>query len=323
MSENHYDIFNGDADGICALHQYRLVHPAPTGRRLITGVKRDIRLLQRIEHITDSTLTVFDISLDSNRASLTKLLEQGNTICYFDHHFAGDIPADERLTTHIDTSSTCCTSLIVNAFITGAHSLWAICGAFGDNLHRPALTLAEAIGLSDEQTATLRELGELLNYNGYGTALEDLHFRPDDLYQAVSAYRNPFDFSANSREIELLRHGYQEDLTHAMAVTPLCRTGKNRVYRFPQAPWARRVAGVFANLKARETPDAAIATINENPDNTLRISVRAPLSKPSKADMLCRSFPTGGGRTAAAGINALPAAQLADFLDQFMTTYPD
>ena len=37
-----YDVFNGDADGICALLQLRLAAPADS--TLITGVKRDIDL---------------------------------------------------------------------------------------------------------------------------------------------------------------------------------------------------------------------------------------------------------------------------------------
>ena len=40
-----YDIFNGDADGICALHQLRLADPCDA--RLITGVKREIDLVSR------------------------------------------------------------------------------------------------------------------------------------------------------------------------------------------------------------------------------------------------------------------------------------
>jgi hypothetical protein len=35
--------------------------------------------------------------------------------------------------------------------------------------------------------------------------------------------------------------------------------------------------------------------------------------KPTGADALCREFPTGGGRAAAAGINHLPQERLADF----------
>ncbi|RUM38930.1 MAG: acetyltransferase, partial [Desulfobulbus sp.] len=40
-----YDVFNGDADGICALHQLRLHDPRPDAH-LVTGVKRDICLLE-------------------------------------------------------------------------------------------------------------------------------------------------------------------------------------------------------------------------------------------------------------------------------------
>lgn len=39
-----YDVFNGDADGICALVQLRLASPADSV--LITGVKRDIELMR-------------------------------------------------------------------------------------------------------------------------------------------------------------------------------------------------------------------------------------------------------------------------------------
>ena len=40
----HFDVFNGDADGICALVQLRLATPIESV--LITGAKREIALLQ-------------------------------------------------------------------------------------------------------------------------------------------------------------------------------------------------------------------------------------------------------------------------------------
>ena len=43
----NYDVFNGDADGLCALHQLRLANPALA--ELVTGVKRDIKLLDRVK----------------------------------------------------------------------------------------------------------------------------------------------------------------------------------------------------------------------------------------------------------------------------------
>lgn len=49
MTTKYYDIFNGDADGICALHQLRLAEPREA--TLVTGVKRDIRLLEQVAQV--------------------------------------------------------------------------------------------------------------------------------------------------------------------------------------------------------------------------------------------------------------------------------
>ncbi|MFA0622220.1 DHH family phosphoesterase, partial [Vibrio sp. 10N.222.49.A4] len=42
----HYDVFNGDADGIIALLQLRLSEPRKSV--LVTGVKRDIKLVSQV-----------------------------------------------------------------------------------------------------------------------------------------------------------------------------------------------------------------------------------------------------------------------------------
>ena len=52
-----------------------------------------------------------------------------------------------------------------------------------------------------------------------------------------------------------------------------------------------------------------------------RISVRAPLADKTGADTLCMQFPTGGGRKAAAGVNALPADMLDAFIQAFTCQY--
>ncbi len=316
-----FDIFNGDADGIFALHQFRLKF----GHReseLITGVKRDIKLLSRIENAENSDIVVFDVSMNSNVDSLNTLLQANNRITYFDHHFAGEIPESPLLKSFIQTSAKTCTSLIVNTYCQSSFPLWAICGAFGDNLHQVAHTLSDSLNLSEQQVSTLRELGELFNYNGYGTTLDDLHFHPAHLYRAVSPFTDPFDFHAKSSELQTLREGYSSDLDLAKDLKEETTPGKNRVYFFPSKPWARRVTGVFSNQKAREKEDAAHAIITENSDSTLRISVRAPLNDKRDADTLCNLFPTGGGRAAAAGINNLPADQYEAFLENFLVYYP-
>ena len=86
MSRN-IDIFNGDADGICALTQLR--NAAPCESTLITGVKRDIQLLDKVEVESGDQLTVLDVSLDKNRDGLLRVLGEGADVFYVDHHFAG------------------------------------------------------------------------------------------------------------------------------------------------------------------------------------------------------------------------------------------
>lgn len=314
-----YDVFNGDADGIFALHQHRLCFPVQR-QQLITGVKRDIELLSRIDgkHLE---ITVFDISFDTNRSALTRLLEKQNRITWFDHHYSGDIFHHPLLHTTINTSSQCCTSLIVNKELKDRFWSWAVCGAFGDNLHNIAHKLASKMHLSEKETVKLAELGELFNYNAYGACLNDLHFHPAVLYQAVRPFENPFNFIAESEELQNLRLGYKNDLALAEDTAVLQKAGKNRLYFFPDAAWARRISGVFSNMKAWEQKEAAHAIITEK-DGNFRISVRAPITSPSNADTLCKMFPTGGGRAGAAGINSLPKDEISQFCEAFSTTYP-
>jgi len=313
----HYiDVFNGDADGICALHQLRLAEPRPEAR-LVTGVKRDVRLLQQLAGVRDARITVLDISLDSNREPLASLLADGCTIFYADHHFAGEIPASERLTAHIDPNPDTCTSLIIDSLLGGRYRAWAVTGAFGDNLHGAALKAAESLGLADRDIARLKELGELLNYNGYGLSVADLFFPPAELYRAVSQHEDPLRCCEHSAVLASLRQGFHDDMDLAQQHEPIRQTNAGRIFELPPEPWARRVSGVFSNLKAQEAPNLAHGLLISNPDGSLRVNIRAPLNHKQGADQLCRSFATGGGRAAAAGINALPQDQLDIFFSRF------
>ena len=64
----HYDVFNGDADGICSLQQLRL--HTPKNSQLITGLKRDIELLSRVEVEAGDEITVLDVSMEKNKPAL-------------------------------------------------------------------------------------------------------------------------------------------------------------------------------------------------------------------------------------------------------------
>ncbi|MBU0481737.1 MAG: acetyltransferase [Proteobacteria bacterium] len=314
-----YDVFNGDADGICALHQLRLAGPEP-GAILVTGVKRDIRLLDRLVEVRNATITVLDISLDSNRASLLQILA-GNRVRYIDHHFAGEIPTSANLEATILPAPELCTSLIVDNLLAGRHRPWAIVGAFGDNLHAPAQLAAESLSLSGEETTNLREVGELLNYNSYGKTPTDLYFHPLELYNAVKPYRNPLEFHRDSEVLKKLRDGFKDDMERARQTDLFRETAAGRIYLMPDESWSRRVAGVFMNEKARERENQAHALLVDNGDRTLLASIRAPLANRTGADTLCRKFPTGGGRAAAAGVNSLPERMLEEFITAFSETF--
>ena len=314
------DIFNGDADGICALTQLRNADPRQS--TLITGVKRDIALVAKAEVSEGDRITALDLSFDKNRDGVLKALGAGAEVFYVDHHFAGEIPESDKLTTIIDTDANACTSLLVNGYLKGAHIEWAVTGAFGDNLKASARTIAEPLGLSDEQLTLLENLGTYMNYNGYGSSLDDLHFTPADLFEKVRSYTTPFAFVDDAREtFEKLQTGYRDDMASAESVKPTRETDKTAVFILPNQAWARRVSGVYSNDLANESPSRAHAVLTERADGTYLVSVRAPLENKQGADALCRQFPTGGGRAAAAGINALPGDEVDAFIDAFATAY--
>ncbi|MGN2390982.1 acetyltransferase [Pelomicrobium sp. P1] len=314
-----YDIFNGDADGLCALHQLRLVEPCEAV--LVTGVKRDVRLLQRVAPAPGDVLTVLDISLAENRDALAHALEAGARCLYFDHHYAEEIPRHPHLEAHIDPAPDLCTSLLVDRYLHGRHRAWAVVAAFGDNLFDSARRVALPLGLSEEGLEKLRELGEALNYNAYGETVEDLYFHPAELYRRLSRYADPFQFIAREPAFERLRRGYADDIARAQALEPLEETAAGTIYLLPDAAWARRVSGAFANRLARAHPARAHAVLVPSVAGGYTVSVRAPVARPAGAEALCRQFPSGGGRPAAGGINGLPAEMVQAFARKFQEAF--
>ncbi len=316
---SHYDVFNGDADGICALQQLRLAEPLDS--ILVTGPKREIDLLARVPAGDAQSVTVLDISLDKNRESLLRLLEQGVRVRYFDHHFAGDIPVHPGLRAHVETLPDKGTSLLVDEYLGGRWRAWAVVGTFGDNFDQAARRAAEPLGLGESEIQRLRDLGIYLNYNGYGSMIEDLHFAPDDLYRRLQPHADPLDFIAADPAFLALRDGYADDMTRARALTPEYEDDAHRLFILPAEPWARRASGVYANELAQDARGKAHAILTRLPEGGFLVSVRAPLARPDGADALCRQFPTGGGRKAAAGINALAEESYDPFLSAFRAAF--
>jgi len=315
----NYDVFNGDADGIIALLQLQLANPVPSVK--VTGVKRDISLLKQVTESNNENdgdvdaIRVLDISMEKNKTALIELLAKGNKVTYIDHHRSGDIPEDDNLDAHIDLDANTCTALIVDKLLDGQFHEWAICAAFGDNLIAKATELAIAAGLNETDRTDLETLGTLINYNGYGSHIDDLHFHPSALFELLLAYPSPFDAI---RDVEspfyILQKLYNQDHVKAVETKAFYDTELVTAFKLPDDTWARRISGVFGNELANLSPDKAHAIFTINTDNTYTVSLRAPLSNKQGAGDICSQFATGGGRAAAAGVNALPKEQINDFL---------
>ena len=315
-----YDIFNGDADGLCALRQLRLDDPRES--QLVTGTKRETALVARIVPHAGDKLTVLDVSMDRNRDALLHALAAGASCLYFDHHYPGAVPDHPRLESHIQYVANVCTSLIVDEFLSGRHRAWAVAAAFGDNLPEEAQAAARSMRLDKEKVATLRTIGECLNYNAYGETEKDLHFPPAELYRRLAKFVDPIEFASRDPAFEALKLGYEQDMALAATVDPLTDTVGGRVTVLPAEPWSRRVSGAWANHMATSDPRRAHAVLVRQTQG-YTVSVRAPLARPSGADLLCRQFAQGGGRPAAAGINGLPENELQRFVTEFERAYPD
>ncbi len=325
----HYDVFNGDADGIIALLQLRLSDPRESV--LVTGVKRDIKLLSQVycrlaeqgaQHDI-SSVTVLDVSMEKNLSALQSLLDSNIDVFYCDHHRTGEIPDSSHLDTLVDTAPESCTSLLINQKLNGAHVAWAIAATFGDNLKTVAVQLANESGFDQPQTEFLEELGILVNYNGYGSSLSDLHFTPIELYQTLYQYPNPFDlFDDKNSVFYRLRAAYQNDRQQLSNLVPVYESEVARVFELPGETWARRISGVFGNEIVNQDPNRAQAVLTKNQDGeSYTVSLRSPLSNRTGADQICSSFATGGGRKAAAGINQLNELDKMNFISKIETYY--
>ena len=309
----HFDVFNGDADGIIALLQLRFANPIDSV--LITGVKRDIELLNQVDASSSDKVTVLDISMEKNIEPLKCLLDKQVDVFYCDHHRSGIIPDSCHLNAHINLDANTCTSLIVDSLLNGQYRNWAITAAYGDNLFAKADELCIQQGLTKTQSEQLKELGTLINYNGYGSSLSDLHYEPAKLFKELMRYSCPFEvIEDKSSPFYILQSAYNDDFSKATAIKPIIQNKKVAVFELPNSIWSRRISGVYGNYLANKSVHLAHVVLTDNNDTTYTVSLRAPLNNKQGAGHICSKFDTGGGRAAAAGINGLSKDELQRFV---------
>ena len=278
--------YNGDADGICSMVQWGLVHGVDGNR--VTGVKRDIELLDRINPSKGDEVIVMDISLARNHSMAQKFAQNGANITWFDHHLAGE--NIESISAHIDTSDNVCTARIVEQHL-GVESSWAQVALHGDGLSKHS------------SIPEYRELGELLNYNGYGADLTDLHFHPDDLMMLCLESKTPEQFMLSTAFVKL-KEGFDSDMSNADLIVE-----KDGFFLLPNEAWARRVVGVMAHRINEKGTGPHVIAIDKG--STFQVSIRGK----NGIGELCAMF-GGGGRATAGGIDNLPKAEITALMNE-------
>ena len=160
LSWPSYDVFNGDADGICALQQLRL----QTARaERITGLKRDIDLLQRV----DADAGRRDhrarcVARQKSRRLAKRCWRKGASVFYADHHYAGEIPQHDSARVSYRRRRGYLYQPDCQRLLDGAQARWAVVGAFGDNFDRPARRTGRSIRACPSRTG--------LHYNSLESA---------------------------------------------------------------------------------------------------------------------------------------------------------
>lgn len=319
------DCFNGDADGILSLIILRHIKPINSNnQKLITGVKRDIKLCKKIvtENYKNSEISILDLSFDKNFKELKQIIDNTKSIFYIDHHKADKLFYHDKLTTVIDESPDVCTATLIYKYFKAENQVnWAIAAAFGDNMYETALRLANRNHLSYQHIKQLQELGTLVNYNSYGTVIDELIYHPAELYKHLIEYDQPSDvIKDKSSAFYKLKKYYQKDISYCSKIK-LQFIENTCIVNLPNKTWAHRVSGTLGNKLSYSYKEKAILIITQIDINNVVINLRAPKQNPYGAGYICSKFEVGGGRESAAGINKLTNTKINKLVSEVNQYY--
>ena len=323
-----FDVFNGDADGICALHQLRLAEPRDS--ILVTGAKREIALLARVSACLESEgattpppigrVTVLDIAIERNLPALQQLLAAGATVQWIDHHEPGPIPDSAQLDSHIDTDPAVCTSILVDRLLGGRYRRWAICAAYGDGMPASAVALAGQLpagqALSRLDLESLRIIGEALNYNAYAADTGTAVLEASALYRSLDGMSDPLAL-IHTPLIARLTALSASDLAESLRAGPILDLPAGCAWLLPPTIAARRARGLVAQRLRARAGQRTVLIIAPDGQGRVDISIRCPAGSPRPASSFARRYDGGGGRATAAGIDRLPADRLSALLADF------
>jgi hypothetical protein len=190
---------------------------------------------------------------------------------------------------------------------------------YGDNLHEQADKFNPCF---DEITMSkLKEVGETLNYNGYGNEELDLTAHPKDVYIDLKEYESPFEYRIKSETYNKIHTHMKSDEAELSSSEILHESETGKVILLPNTRASIRYSGIYSNQQTTDSPDEAFAILTSVGGGNYRISIRSPKTNPYGASKLALQFPTGGGREKAAGVNELPKSELNNFIEKFEEVY--
>jgi len=270
-----FSVCNGDADGLCSAVQWFMHEPSPA--TLVTGLKRELALLDRVDCGVGDEINIFDIAM-SRKSHRTAALARSRRACaLFDHHaVVTDVPASALFEARIDAGCDSCTSLLVDRRIGGACHGWALVGTYGDNLSERADQLAVEWGFDIGDRQRLRRMGEAIDYNAYGDRESDVHVAPARLYDIMTRYRDPRDMLAQEAVVDEIDALRRRTWTGRSRSRPLDES-QCSVLVLPDEPWSCRALGSVANELANAETAARPHGAKAPPAGGFMVSVRAPL----------------------------------------------
>jgi len=293
MKQKRSMILNGDADGLVAA--YQLIRERGE-YEIYTDRKTNVRLVDSIADVIekDSEVVVLDFSSDTNRKGLQTLLDNGAKVEWIDHH--NQIDGLENMVDRslIDSSRDANTSTIVNEDLGNKYLEWAIAGAYGDNKDKKAKELAEQKSISPEHLGKLKQIGKILNYNGFS-----LGVGLNDVLDEMLKHDDPVSFTQSS-VFRSISGQYQKDKSELEGVGPIYASDKVVIYELPDNPSSTAMFGEFANERQSEDPSKAYFVIAPSAEDHSKYSVSIRSSGDPLASDLAKVF-GGGGRVDAGG----------------------
>jgi len=300
-----YIIPDGDADGLTAA--YQLIKDRGN-YEVITAPKRVVDLVNKVSEkiASGSEVVILDLSSETNKQGLDNLLAKHVKVEWIDHHEQiADL--ESKVLALINQSPEYNTSTIINEKVNGKYVEWAIIGAFGDNKAKKANELAQKHNISPKYLSQLKEIGKLLNYNGFAVIVS-----PEETLNEMLKHNSPKTF-AETAIFQKIKEQYQKDRAALGGVKPFYTSDKIVIYQLPESDASLAMFGEFANdLQAKDKSKIYFVIAPDEKPSRYVLSIRT--SGNPKANEIAKLFENGGGRADAAGANISETSKPAEYV---------